>query len=490
MNRRFGLFFVLTLLILAMTLTACLGGLPQQPAPIPEKAAVTAQPAVITPTLAVTATKALTPTIAASKATTVTAAAVVSATVGVTTTARVTATASMTATPASPAKPAAPITGTMTPKLQDVIWALESYGKPDKQVKLLPQTPITARFESDGNVAGSAGCNNYNGTYVASGNELSVGPLAITRMMCTKPVMLQEQAYLDALQAARTYEITPDGKLKVTYDEGSVLTYGAQAAEASQPAGAPITPTIGVTATQPITATGAVTATGATSVTPQVTPRAISQPIRIQFPKGATSDKIEGYVEPGTPVLYVLRAAAGQTMTIQPTAAKGSVQVSILGADRKPLGTVTSPQKWSVVLPASQDYYLTVSVPKGGAGTNYTLTIAIVGKPGEPTSPENEPTVIRFDAGATTTQVSGQVKPGGSVTYTLNAKAGQKLTVSINANGPMRVAITGPQDQLIGVAEAKEPWSGVLPATGEYRLVVQAPMDIAMVSYTLEITLR
>jgi heat shock protein HslJ len=484
MNRRFGLFLVLTLLVLSVTLTACLGGLPQQPAPAPEKAAgAVATAPVITPTQAVTATKQLTPTIAAGKATTVTTASVVSATVGVTTTARVTATTSvtvttsMTATPVSPAKPSAPVTDIMPLKLQDITFLLETYGKPANPVKVLPETRITARFGADGKVVGKAGCNNYNATYVATGAELSVGPVAATRMICTKPVMLQEQAYLDALVAARTYQISSGGKLSIAYAEGGVLTFGVQAAAANAP-------TISVTATQ------AVTATGAISVTAQATPRAMPQPIRIEFPKGATSDKIEGYVEPGTPILYVLRAAAGQTMTVAPTAAKGSVQVSILGADRKPLGTVTSPQKWSGILPASQDYYLTVSVPKGGAATNYTLAITIVGKPGAPTSPENEPTAIRFDVGATTTQVSGQVKPGGSVNYTLDAKAGQKLIVGVNANGPMRVAITDPQGQLVGVAEAKAPWSGVLPVTGEYRLVVQAPMDIAMVSYTLEITLK
>ena len=158
MNRRFGLLSVLTLLVLSVTLTACLGGLPQQPAPAPGKAQVAVATApVITPTLAVTATKPLTPTVAARVATTVTAASVVSATVGVTTTARVTATTSVTttarvtattsvtATPAVPAKPAAPVTGTMSPTLQDVTWALESYGKPDKPVKVLAQAPITAR---------------------------------------------------------------------------------------------------------------------------------------------------------------------------------------------------------------------------------------------------------------------------------------------------------------------------------------------------------
>ena len=331
-----------------------------------------------------TATKPLTPTIAAGKATTVTGAAVVTATAGVTTTARVTATTgvtttarvtattsvtttarvtattSVTATPAVPAKPAAPVTGTTSLNLQGVIWTLESYGKPDKPAKTLPETSITARFGTDDAVAGAAGCNNYNGTYVVSENELSVGPLATTRKACAQPIMQQEQAYLDALQAARTYQIATDGKLKITYGEGSVLMYGAPPASASQPARTPITPTISVTTTQPVTATGTITATGA----------------------------------------------------------------------------------------------------------------------------------IRFAPGATTTRVSGQVKPGGSVDYTLEAKAGQKLTVSINADGPMRVAISDPQGQLIGVAEAKEPWSGVLPVTGEYRLTVQAPMDVAMVNYTLEITLR
>jgi hypothetical protein len=54
----------------------------------------------------------------------------------------------------------------------------------------------------------------------------------------------------------------------------------------------------------------------------------------------------------------------------------------------------------------------------------------------------------------------------------------------------MRVAISDPQGQLVGVADAREPWAGALPVTGEYRLTVQAPVDIAMVSYTLAITLK
>ena len=97
-------------------------------------------------------------------------------TVGVTTTARVTATTSMTATPGSPAKPATPVTGTMSPNLQDVIWTLESYGKPDKQAKVLDEASITRAFRTDDKVAGAAGCNNYNGTYVVAGLSSRLAP--------------------------------------------------------------------------------------------------------------------------------------------------------------------------------------------------------------------------------------------------------------------------------------------------------------------------
>jgi putative lipoprotein len=414
----------------------------------------------------------------------------IAATASVTAAVRLTSTASTPATPISQTKPVTTFTVTTPVRLQDALWVLESYGKPDKPVKVLPQAPITARFGGDGAISGSAGCNDYSGTHVAGGDELSIGPLAVTRKACLQPVNQQEQTYLDAFQAARTFTISTDGRLRVTYPDG-LLTFAAQAAAAAQPAPAvPITSTAGITGTSTVTATAPISATAAISATPQLTPRAPQQPVRIQFPKGSTSDKIEGHVEPGAPTLYVLRAAAGQTMTVQPSATKGSIQVSIVGADRRALASVTSPATWTGVLPASQDYYLTVSAPKGAPGTNYSLTIAIVGKTDAPPSPASEPTVIRFEPGSSTAQVSGQVKPGGSVAYTLNAKAGQKLTVSVSANGPMRVAIADPKGQLVGLAGPGAPWSGALPLTGEYRLTVQAPVDIGMVSYTLEITLR
>ena len=79
---------------------------------------------------------------------------------------------------------------------------------------IMPDTAITAVFEGD-TISGSAGCNQYNGTVTRDGNEIAIGELATTRMMCAQEVMEQEERYLAALQSAvgirewaRTIELT------------------------------------------------------------------------------------------------------------------------------------------------------------------------------------------------------------------------------------------------------------------------------------------
>jgi len=61
-------------------------------------------------------------------------------------------------------------------------------------------------FAPDGHVSGSAGCNNYSGTFTASGSSLRFGPAAATRKMCAQPegVMEQEQQFLKALETVAT----------------------------------------------------------------------------------------------------------------------------------------------------------------------------------------------------------------------------------------------------------------------------------------------
>ncbi len=76
-------------------------------------------------------------------------------------------------------------------------------------VGLLEGTTLTASFGEDGNISGSAGCNNFSGPYTTDGNKITIGPLASTMMACEGPaeIMEQEAQYLAALQSAATYQI-------------------------------------------------------------------------------------------------------------------------------------------------------------------------------------------------------------------------------------------------------------------------------------------
>ena len=99
-----------------------------------------------------------------------------------------------------------------TGSLEDVEWVLESYGEAGSLESVIGDKEVTAEFKSeDGQVVGSAGCNQYFGGYELSGGNLTVpGPLGSTMMACPEDVMNQEFAYLQALQAAESYEIDGD----------------------------------------------------------------------------------------------------------------------------------------------------------------------------------------------------------------------------------------------------------------------------------------
>jgi heat shock protein HslJ len=105
------------------------------------------------------------------------------------------------------------------------VWAVsEMKGK-----GLEPDTGITAQFTSDGKLSGSAGCNQYSGTYTVSGNSITIAtPLASTMMACDPAVMEQESVYLNALGEAKTYSINGD---QLTFNDAAnttLMTYKSQ----------------------------------------------------------------------------------------------------------------------------------------------------------------------------------------------------------------------------------------------------------------------
>jgi heat shock protein HslJ len=68
--------------------------------------------------------------------------------------------------------------------------------------------PVTAMFNEDGSLTGSAGCNSYNGTWETEDGSVTIGPLASTRMLCGDEALDQQEArYLEVLETSDTYRI-------------------------------------------------------------------------------------------------------------------------------------------------------------------------------------------------------------------------------------------------------------------------------------------
>jgi heat shock protein HslJ len=86
-------------------------------------------------------------------------------------------------------------------------WKVNSYNNGRQAVvSLATGTAITMNFDAQGRVSGSAGCNNFTGTWSGTGSQVRISQLAATRRMCVEPkgVMEQEAAFLMALESATT----------------------------------------------------------------------------------------------------------------------------------------------------------------------------------------------------------------------------------------------------------------------------------------------
>ncbi len=100
-------------------------------------------------------------------------------------------------------------------------WILVAYGDPTNPTVVQGGSDLTLNFTSDGQVNGFGGCNNFSGpAQVATDGTITIGPLATTMMACAEG-MDQETAYLSALQSARSFNFSSEGRLQITYSTGS-----------------------------------------------------------------------------------------------------------------------------------------------------------------------------------------------------------------------------------------------------------------------------
>jgi heat shock protein HslJ len=113
-----------------------------------------------------------------------------------------------------------PLTGTN--------WTLESVHTGQSVSSVISESSMTAVFEKDGRVSGSAGCNRYFAGYNLTGTKIFMSGIGSTKMACAQPgVMNQETLFLHLLSATRSYTI--EGNLLSLLDEngGPVLTFRA-----------------------------------------------------------------------------------------------------------------------------------------------------------------------------------------------------------------------------------------------------------------------
>lgn len=79
----------------------------------------------------------------------------------------------------------------------------------------------TLRFDPAGRVSGEAFCNRFGGPYTLTGETLTIGPLAATKMACEPPRMEQEQRFLALLEAVVGFAVEADGAVTLrTRDDG------------------------------------------------------------------------------------------------------------------------------------------------------------------------------------------------------------------------------------------------------------------------------
>ena len=137
------------------------------------------------------------------------------------------------------------------------------------------------------------------------------------------------------------------------------------------------------------------------------------------------------------------------------------------------------------------------------------IELLIIGSLGEAVRAQTQETVprreIRFDRGASSKAISASVIRGERSLYSIGARAGQRLTLSIRSvedNAVFQVYAPGAQPKhadygmeisgtaLPGAAEGQDAksWSGVLPQSGPYLIAVGPTRGNA--TYTLTVTIR
>lgn len=87
----------------------------------------------------------------------------------------------------------------------------------------------TINFDAGGQLSGNGSCNRYFGTYVLTGEGLTIAMGGSSMMMCPDPLMDQEGLLLKFLGTVVRFTVEPDGALVLHAADGASVTARRQA---------------------------------------------------------------------------------------------------------------------------------------------------------------------------------------------------------------------------------------------------------------------
>jgi large repetitive protein len=174
----------------------------------------------------------------------------------------------------------------------------------------------------------------------------------------------------------------------------------------------------------------------------------------------------------GTPCVVLHTVVAGDTWNS--IATRYIARVDVLQA-ANPAGLVTGAV---IKVPINSAAAGAVQIPVTGAVTSTSNTPTVTNTPVTvtvtPTVGTTTPggaTRITFPAGQTSTSVSGALVGHQTLSYVLTANQGQTLTATLSANvNEIAMRIYDPNGLLVKPLDGNLTWTGLLAATGDYRI--------------------
>jgi hypothetical protein len=215
----------------------------------------------------------------------------------------------------------------------------------------------------------------------------------------------------------------------------------------------------------------------------------VTIPVRISFAAGATSATVQGNLPPQGLGHYVVKAQAGQTMTIQTSTTQGQIVVIVYGAD----GTVLQSDHagasgFSGTLPSTQDYLIDIrSVGQVAAVFSMTVTIPPAGSGSPPATGAKR---ILFAPGATSATEQGSLPANGSQQYYVRVRAGQVLIIAVDSQQDVQMSVRGANGTVLKGLGGPAVFRGVVPTSQDYIVTLTAGDETSSYSMTVTVPER